>query len=230
MIARLAAAALAAIALVGAAHAQAPARPTAAAAAGQITTKTLDPGKIFQYLNLFYRIPAQDRSLFELGYYVRSNRPLGSVRVWDALGEYPLAADGRFGRLPTAEQLRRKTPINVRGPDGTSFEIDLELESRVAPETSMDAAALKASVDQANRGIKGAAGMIRFAVPTMGRLVFKGAGSGQVVLADGRRVALPIAGGAPAFDVGAFPTARTVTLARTPSRIFIQPTPKPRKR
>lgn len=199
------------------------------AATGQLKTKPMEVGKLFPYLNLFYRIPAKDRTLFGLAYYVQSNRPLSTVKIWNAAGEYPIGADGRINRLPSAEQLRRKEQVNVQAVDGASFGLDLELESKVAATTELDAAALKSSVDQSNRAIKGAAGVVRFAVPTMGRLVFKNGGSGQVVLADGSRRPLAVSGGAPVFDVAAHPTARTVTLARAPSRIFIQPAPKAKK-
>ena len=70
---------------------------------------------------------------------------------------------------------------------------------------------------------------LRFVVPTMAGVQFEGAGSGEVVMADGKRAALPAVRGHPTFMPASFPGARTLVLARTPSRLLIGPAPKAKK-
>jgi hypothetical protein len=202
----------------------------AGGAAAQTGTKSLEAGKLFKYLNLYYRIPPAQRDQFQLSYFVRTKgAPVSALKMWSSQGTMPLAADGKIMRLPTAEMLKRKEQVSVQGPKGASIELDMELEPTVRPAAEMAAAPLVASVAEANKGIKGAAGLVGGLVPTMARLVFKNAGSGQVVLADGRRSPLPAAGADVFFDVNT-PGARTLTFARVPSRIFMNPAPKPKKR
>jgi hypothetical protein len=202
----------------------------ASGAAAQTGAKSFEAGKLFKYLGLYYRIPAQERSLFKLSYFVETQgAPVSAVKLSTAAGPMPLAADGEVLRLPTAEQLRRKEQITIQAPKGTKFGLDLQLESLARPSTEMEAAPLVASVVQANKGIKGAVGLIGFAVPSMGRLEFKNAGSGQAVMADGRRLPLASVAGTPVFDV-ATPNVRTIVLTRAPSHIFMAPAPKPKKK
>lgn len=201
------------------------------AAAQEVRTVSIEAGKLFKYLNLYYRIPPAERTLFTLSYFVNAaGAPLSQVKVSTSAGAAPLAADGKVMRLPTAEMLRRKDKVTIQGPKGAKFDLSMQLESLAPPAAEMPAAPLVGSVTQANKGIKGAAGLIGGMVPTMGRLVFKNAGTGQVVLADGRRAALPAAQGTPVFDPAAWPNARSLTFQRAPSRIFIAPVPKPKKR
>jgi len=105
----------------------------------------------------------------------------------------------------------------------------MELEATARPAAEMNAADITAAVDQANRGIRRAAGVIRFAVPKMAGVQFEGAGSGEVVMADGKRAPLPVVRGHPAFMPASFPAAKTLVLARTPSRLLIGPAPKAKK-
>ena len=200
----------------------------ATGAAAQTKTLTVELGKLFPYLDAYYRIPAQERSRFTLAYYVT---PASAVKVKVGGVDTPLGPDGRVLRLPTAEMLRTKQTAVLQAEQGTKFNISMELEPTLRPSTRMSAAELAAAIDQANRGIKRAAGVIRFAVPKMAGVKFTGAGSGEVLMAGGRRAALPVADGAPRFEPAAWPGAETIVLARTPSRVEIGPAAaKPKRR
>jgi hypothetical protein len=197
----------------------------AGGAAAQTRTVSLEPKKFFQYLDIYYRIPAQDRSRFTLAYYVKPT----SAKFRIGGQPLPVGPDGRV-RLPSEAMLKSKQPLVIEAPAGTKISADGGLEPTLRPDTEVNARELAAAVAQANQGIKRAAGLIRFVVPTLDAVVFPGAGSGEVVLADGRRARLPVVEGAPAFQPLAWPTAQRVVLARTPARMQLDGMPKPKKK
>lgn len=229
-----AAALMAALALAGpaAGPALAQAKPAAAQQAKQVPIK-----KAFPYLDAYLKIPAAERSRFALAYRFQTQNggSPGPIRVWvnqgSARTELPVAADGKVMRLPTLAMLSDKTAsVTVDKASSAALGIDLSLEPTARAAAEMEAGEISAAVDQANRGIKRAAGVARFAVPTMAAAMFRDAGSGQVVMADGRRSPLPVVGGTPYFAPASAPGARTLVFAKAPTRIVLGPVPKPKKK
>lgn len=226
---RLAAALLAAFALAAplAATAQS-GRPAAAKKA-----EPLKLGKIFPYYETYLRIPAAERNRFQLAYFLmQSGRPAGNLPVFAVDGgvrtPIAVAPDGRM-TPPSIALLRSKTAV-ASFPANSAVNVQMSLLPAAAPATEMNAADLAASVEQANRAIKRAAGVVGFAVPRMGQVKFMGAGSGHAVLADGGRAPLPVVEGAPVFQPASLPNARTIVLARAPSRALLGPAAKLGKR
>ena len=213
----------------------------AGGAAAQDKAKAAKPppvGKVFRFLDAYLGIPAAERSRFTLAYYLRQpgdRPPPPGVRVWVVQGsqrtELPVAASGRLAHPTLAMLTNKAATVKVDRPNpDLNLNLSMELEATARPAAQLNAADLVAAVDQANRGIKRAAGVIGFAVPRMAGVKLEGAGSGEVVLADGRRAPLPVVGGSPAFMPASFPTARTLVLARAPGRLLIGPAPKAKKK
>jgi hypothetical protein len=195
-------------------------------------------GKAFRFLDAYLKIPAAERNRFTLSYYLRQpgdRPPPPGVRMFVVQGgqrtELPIAANGRVTH-PTLAMLTNKAAtlvVDKPTPDLT-LGFDMELEATARPAAQMNAAELTGAIDQANRGIKRAAGVIGMVAPKMAGVKLEGAGSGEVVLADGRRAPLPVVAGAPAFMPASFPGAQTLVLARAPTRVLIGPAPKPKKK
>ena len=85
----------------------------------------------------------------------------------------------------------------------------------------MDARELAAAVAQAARGAKQIAGVMAFAVPAPKSVVFVGATVGEIEFADGRRAALPAAGGAATYTPASLPNAVRILFARPPLKLDI---------
>jgi hypothetical protein len=188
--------------------------------------------QIFPYYDAYLRIPAAERTLFQPAYFVtRAGKPFGEAKlaVVDGATRTPIAvaADGRM-RPPPLEMFRSKTALVDLDTGPGKFGVEMSIIPTAAPAQEMDAANLAASIDQTNRGIRRVAGILGMAAPKMAQVKFLGAGSGEVVLADGRRAPLPLVEGGPAFRPAAFPNASRIVLARTPSRALIGPIPKSR--
>jgi hypothetical protein len=194
-------------------------------------------GQVFKYLDAYLKIPAAERDRFALGYYLRQagNRPPpAGTRMFAVLGgqrtELPVNAQGRVSYPSMALLTNKAATLTIDKPDpNVKLNVSMELEATARPAEEMSAADMVAAINQANRGIRRAAGVVRFVVPTMAGVQFEGAGSGEVVMADGKRAPLPVVRGHPAFMPASFPAAKTLVLARTPSRLLIGPAPKAKK-
>ncbi len=206
-------------------------RPAAEAAPRAVRTS-----EVFPYLERYYGIPAAERTAFRLAYRLQVNDRPFTGRGWylDAQnGRTPIAfaPDGTVRNLPTAAMLRdRNHRFQLDVPSGSRFSMGLELQPTAAPAQEMPAAQITQSITQANAGIRRAAGLLRVAVPTMGRATFPGARTGEAVTADRRATPLPLVNGAPAFTPAEMPQARTLRFAQTPSRILIGPAARARRR
>ena len=199
----------------------------ATGAAAQTKSSDVELKKLFPYLDAYYRIPAAERSRFTMAYYVTAS-PGVSIKVGGA--ELPLGPEGRVTRLPTAQQLKTERAV-ISGGSGGKFNINMAIEPTVRPAARLSAPELTAAIDEANRGIKKAApAPVRMVVPKMASVRFRGAGSGEVQMADGRRGALPVVEGHPRFEPAAWKGAETIVLARTPSRMEIGSASKPKKK
>lgn len=217
-------AALAIIAVPTFSHAQP--RPPAATSAPARTTPV---SEIFPYLDRYLGIPAAERSAFRLVYRLRTNGQPFTGRGWyldpaNRRTAIDVAADGTIRNPPNLAMLRdRNHRVQLDVPSGSRFAMNLEIRPNVAPAAEMSATALAASLAQANAGIRRAAGIARFAVPTMTRIVFNGARGGVAVLADGTSAPLPMVENSPSFTPSAMPTARTIRFERAPERVQIAP-------
>lgn len=191
---------------------------------------------VFKYLDAYLKIPAADRDKFTLAYYMRApggGGPPPGVRLYAVSGgqRTPLsvAANGRVEH-PSLAMLNSKATFAVDKPSpNVKLNFNMALEPTARPATQMNAAELASAVDQSNRGIRKAAGVIGLVAPKMASVRGVGGGSGEVVLADGKRAPLPVIGGAPTFMPASFPGARTVVFATTPSRLELAPAPKAKK-
>jgi hypothetical protein len=184
--------------------------------------KTVEVGKVFPYLDRYLRLPAAERDRFVMAYYLtRDGKPAAGAQGWIDDGgrrvRIPFGANGRAERLPTLEQLQAKRRLGFDGAAGAKFGMSLSLEPAAQPAAELSATELAASVAQATRALKKAAGLMRMAVPTFDAVAFPGGQGGEVVFADGRAAALPIEKGVPVFKPAAHPGARTIRF-RTPPR------------
>ena len=223
---------LLACAAAGEAPAQAQSRGTAPAAKAAPKVKSL-----FPYWENYQRIPAAERSRFQLAYRLLSNdKPATDIALFavDGARREPIAvsADGRV-RPPSLDFFRSKTAVlDASGARGRKMEVNLELlASAPAPAREIEAGEVSATLNQANTAIRKAAGIVGLVAPKMGRVVFTGAGAGEMVDAQGRRTPLPMQAGesGPYFQPAAAPGARRVVLARAPSRIMLATAAKPAK-
>jgi hypothetical protein len=189
------------------------------------------PKQLFPYWENYLRIPAAERTRFQLAYFLQSGgKPLTDLELFvvDGARRAPIAVgpDGRLTPPPLALLQSKTAVVDAPGATGRNFNISLELLATAAPAREMEAATLSAAINEANAGIRKAAGPIGMVAPKMARVSFLGAGSGEAVDAQGRRTPLPVAAGAPYFQPASLPGAQRVILARTPTRLELSPAPK----
>ena len=197
----------------------------AAAIAGPARAeKLVDAGKVLPFLDAYWKIPPAERNRFTMAYALRQEgRPL-TAPVWLVTGterlRLPLSAEGRITRLPTAAQLAG-AKIAVDLPEKAKVSVGLGIEPVLAPAAEMDAQTLAAALTQAQSGARKAAGVMRFAMPKLERLVFEGVPGGVVAYADGRTAPLPVQKGNVVFAPKDHPGARTLRFPKAPSRVQI---------
>jgi len=223
---------LAAVLALGAA---APAALLPEPALAQAATKPKPKPKVkqlFPYWENYLRIPAAERTRFQLAYSLESKgRPVTDLQLFAVDGDrreaIVISPEGRL-RPPPVEFFRSKSAVvDAPGAAGRNFSIEMELLATAAPAREMDAAEMTATIAQANAGIRKAAGPIGMVAPKMARVVFPDAGSGEAVTADGRRTPLPKTElGSPYFQPAAMPNARSLVFSRTPSRVTLATAPK----
>jgi hypothetical protein len=191
----------------------------ACAAPAWAADKVADPKKVFSYLDAYLKLPAAERSRFKINYYLHIGPQPLTAPVWLVEGAkrtpVPLRADGRVERLPTLAQLDgAKVQFGVE--EGTKLGCTVGIETMAAPATEMDAREVAAALSQAAVGVKKAAGIMAMAMPKLSQVSFPGAPSGEVVMADGKRVPLPLLKGVPSFNPSDFPSAKTLRFPKAP--------------
>ena len=195
-----------------------------AASPAVAANKVVDASKAFGHLDAYLKLPAAERSHFTMAFYFHVGPSPLTAPIWLVEGDrktpIPLRADGKVLRLPTLAQLGA-AKVEVGVDAATKLGASIGLEPLIAPSTDMDARELAAAVAQAARGAKQIAGVMAFAVPAPKSVVFVGATAGEVEFADGRRAALPLIKGAPAYDPAALPNAKRIHLAKLPSKLDI---------
>ena len=184
----------------------------------------------FPYLDLYLGLPAAQRSLFGMAYYVfRDRKPAPDLKAYIVApngSRRPIAIDreGRVLTLPSLSELKGPEQGLLDAPAGQKVGLALEIEARVPLSPSIDAHLLQASLGQANAAIQSHAGLLAFAVPKLTCGYLLNSGGGHAVLADGHSIGLPASAkgffiGQPYFDAEAMGSAKTLALARAPSRI-----------
>jgi len=198
-----------------------------AAGAAVAQERLVDAGKVFALLDKFYAMPPADRSLLAVRYTVmRDGKPAPDLHAVLVVGgrriPIPVAPDGTVGRLPTPAELAAHAEVAIDAPPAFKFASRLSLDTSIPPASELSAATCAQAIGEANAAVRRAAGVMAMLAPKIKAVTFVGAGSGVAVLADGRTVALPLIGAAPAYDPDAIKSAKTIRLARTPALISLE--------
>lgn len=197
------------------------------AAAGPAAAEEAPIDKGFPYLEQYLKLPAAERDRFALAYYLsRDGKPAAGVKVSivDGAAHTPVSIGpkGRMERLPTLAQLQSKSAkVVIDAPEGAKLSLTLSVEPTVRPAAEMSAADLAASVAQAARGAKKAAGLIGFAVPKLQKIRIYGGAGGQAVFADGSARPLPVEKGAAVFEPAVLKGAAKLRFTTAPERLVI---------
>lgn len=194
----------------------------------QAARPPVDVGKVFPFLDRYLKIPPEQRTLYELAYYLTvDGHPAAGVAAWIETPQgrvaVPIGADGRVLRLPTLEMLKAHRKLVLEAPARAKFSMDMELQARLPLGLEVDAAEAARAINQANAGIKVSGGLLGLVTPKMAKTVFLGSGSGRAVMTDGRVVPLPLADGQPAYDPLVLRGARSLRFAKPPSRVLLAP-------
>lgn len=186
---------------------------SAQAQSGGESVRQIPVKKLFPYYDLYLSLPPLDRDGFTLDYLVKAEASNVRPRMVYALGlaRTPLEFDarGKVLNMPDMAMLRQgKVEVPATAPAGR---IILSLEAIVPLARTIPASAAANPVLDYSKAI-GRAGPLALAIPKLTGIAFKGVNSGQVVFADGRRVSLPVEGGAAVFRPNVAAMRGAVTL------------------
>lgn len=193
-------------------------------------TKTLPAETLFPFLAEYLKLPAAERDRFHPNYHLMAQGVTVRAVLKRRSGDVPLtfAPDGLIQPVPTSADIAAKTQIEMSAPKDSKIGISIKIASSVAPATTLDAKALKASIDQARVGAKKAAGAMAVMVPNLQRVCFEGATGGTAITAGGKAVALKtetkdasVDKGSPCFTPKDMPDAVQIRLDRTPRTLII---------
>lgn len=204
---------------------------TALAAPSLALAAQKDPVKLakaFPYLDHYWQLPAAERNRFILTFgYNIDNKPAPGVRAWiiDGGTRTPVSfsRDGVVTRLPTLAQLDGADTIQFDVPADANLKPRFELHPTAPVATQIDAHDLQASLTQAAGAVKKMAGAMAFAVPKIAAVLFPGAESGKAMLPDGRAIVLGTSKYGPIYDPAKQAGAKTIVLAKLPSRLLLVP-------
>lgn len=189
--------------------------------AGKIAPAT----KVFAFLEAFLKVPAAERSRIKLSYaLLREGKPAVGVKATlieanGARTPLPIDSRGRFERTPTLAQLQTKAQVSFDVPADTKLGSSMLLDPMLAPAAEYDARDLVATVEDSNRAIRKAAGLMAMMAPHMDGLKFLAADSGVAIFPNGSSKPLPVNAGAVVFEPGQFKGASRVRLAKAPSAV-----------
>jgi hypothetical protein len=203
---------------------------TASSAQTPVETQTIPAEKLFPFLTNYLKLPAAERDRFHPNYHLMAKGVTVKAMLKRKSGDVPLtfAADGLMQPVPTAADIAAGAQIQMSAPKDGKIGIGIKIASSVPPATTLDAKALKASIDQARAGSKKAAGAMAIMVPDLQRICFEGATSGTAVSANGKTIALKtetkngsVDKGSPCFAPADAPDAVQVRLDRIPRTLII---------
>ena len=191
--------------------------------------------KAFPLLSAYLTLPPAERSRFYLVYRAtRDKRPTGDahavmVAANGARTPLPLDRIGQVLSLPSLAALKSAATLEIAG---AAFKLAPEVRPTIPPSARLDAGQLALALAQLNAAVAKLAGALAVMAPKMTCAFFPDAGSGQALMANGRSTPLPIFptpifGPVPYFETTTLVGARTLVLARAPSRIVLGPHPKP---
>jgi hypothetical protein len=191
--------------------------------------------KAFPLLSAYLILPPAERSRFYLVYRAtRDKRPTGDAHAVMVAANgacTPLAMDriGQVLSLPSLAALKSAATLEIAG---AAFKLAPEVRPTIPPSARLDAGQLALALAQLNAAVVKLAGALAVMAPKMTCAYFPDAGSGQALMANGRSTPLPIfpvpiLGPVPYFETTTQVGAKTVVLARAPSRILLGPHPKP---
>ncbi len=201
--------------------------PAAAQAAPRTVESTVD--KLFPYLDAYLTLPAVERTGFVLSYRLLehdSHKPAAPRVILVRGGEQvllPVAPDGRFLIQPALADIKARLKVILEKPDEAKLTESLDILSTQPLRGDYAATDFNVGLTQANAAVRKAAGVFSLAAPRFSRVVFVGAGAGEMIDASGRSQPLPASRTGPAFDPKALATARSIRLSRPPERIEFAP-------
>jgi hypothetical protein len=131
----------------------------------------------------------------------------------------PVASDGRVELLPSLADLKARVHVLMQAPEGAKVSETLDLMSAQPLRADYAATDFNVGLEQVNRAVSKIAGPLSLMAPKMTKVVFVGAGSGEIIDAAGHASPLPVTADGPAFSPTTTPNARAIRLARAPSRI-----------
>lgn len=186
--------------------------------------KRIEAKKAFQFLGNYQKLPPAERSRFTLAYTFKVGGQPMTAPVWMEVdgkrAPFPLDASGRAQRLPTPGELDHGT-LEFGLDESAKIGLNLGIEPVIAPAADLDAHELADAIAQAATGSKKAAGILALAMPKLDNVVFIGANSGEVEFTDGHRAPLPIIKGYPTYKPSTQPNAKTIHLAKVPTKLDI---------
>ena len=143
-------------------------------------------------LQAFVNMPPSEKSQFDIFYAVKiKHAPTDgvSLTLHDHGRDIPvhMARDGRISPMPTREQVNSGDTLTVVYPQEASEALKLRVFSTQPNGRDYDAQGLSLGINQANRAMAKAGGILVMALPRLDRVYFVGAGSGTI---DGQ--ALPL--------------------------------------
>jgi hypothetical protein len=207
------------------------AAPSDALAAGG---HTIAINRMFPFLSMFLRTPFADRNRFYLAYRaVRDKRPIADARasfVGANGARTPVVFDhtGAVAPLPTLAELNSGAVVVF---DEAPFQLEMELRCTMANATRLDVGELGRSLAQVNQTVSKLAGPLSLFTPKITAAYFPDAGTAVAIMADGSQLALPVyfapgVGAVPYIEPASLGGARTVVLAKPPSRIVLAGHPR----
>lgn len=197
---------------------------TVVAAASQAQAqeaKIIPAAKLFPYLEMFLKVPPNERRKVKLIYRLRGDGAGGlqATLVEPSGARTPLPIDdgGLITRVPTLAQLQAKSSVELKAPKGSKFSLDMSYLPVLRSATEYDASELVGVVDEGNRVMGKAAGVLAMAAPKMTGIEFPKSESGVAIFGDGRTQPLPLSDGMPVFRPDQLKGAVKVRLAKAPS-------------
>jgi hypothetical protein len=196
--------------------------------------QTISLDKAFPYLAAYLQMPVGERSHFYLAFRAyRDKHPVGDVAaaIVAANGaRTPIAFDrqGIVTRLPDLATLKSSAHVEIAS---APFQMGPELRCATPPSLRIDVAQLAVALAQVNNAVVKFAGALSLVIPKFTTAYFPDAGGAQVIMGDGRAAALPVVavpaiGPVPYIEPSVLAGARTVILAKAPSRILLGGHPK----
>ena len=198
------------------------AQASVAKAAG-LKSREVEASKIFSYLDTYLSLPQEQRSGFVLSYRIQATGAQSPPRLFLLRGAeqivLPLSSDGRVELLPSLADLKAHAHVLMQAQEGSKVSESLDLLAAQPMRADYAATDFNVGLEQVNRAVKKIAGPLSLMAPKMTKVVFVGAGSGELIDAAGHAQPLPMSADGPAFSPMSMPSARAIRLARAPVRI-----------